>query len=51
MSLAISSNSSSSSIPAIYMNTCLNRGDDWVKIVLLGLKQATALTTAARRWS
>ena len=30
----------------MYMNCCLKRGDDWVKIVLFGLKQATALTNA-----
>ena len=29
------------------MNICLKRGDDCVKIVLFGLKQATELTTAA----
>ncbi len=35
----------------MYMNICLKRGEDCVKIVLFGLKHATELTTAAARWS
>ena len=44
---AILSNSSSSSIPAIYINICLNRGDETENIVLLGLNVATPLANAA----
>lgn len=44
----MASNASSSSMPAMYMNIRLKRGEDWVKIVLFGLVSGVACFSRRR---